>query len=77
MLLTDPDTRNRAALHDPATGALTDLATRVYRPHAATARFVRTRDGTCRFPGCATPAPRATSTTSPPTPRRTHPPHPT
>ena len=59
LLLTDPDTHLRPALHDPATGALTDLATRTYRPHAATARFVRTRDGTCRFPGCATPARRS------------------
>ncbi len=58
VLLTDPDTRIRPALHDPATGTLTDLATRTYRPHAATAAFVRTGDGTCRFPGCATPATR-------------------
>ncbi len=54
-LLGDPDTRIRPALHHPSTGALTDLATRTYRP---TARLVRTRDGTCRFPGCATPARR-------------------
>ena len=59
VLLADPDTRIRPALHDPATGTLTDLATRTYRPHAATATFVRTRDGTCRFPGCATPATRS------------------
>ncbi len=59
LLLTDPDTRIRPALHDPATGTLTDLATRTYRPHTATATFVRTRDGTCRFPGCATPATRS------------------
>ncbi len=59
VLLTDPDTRIRPALHDPATGTLTDLATRTYRPHTATATFVRTRDGTCRFPGCATPATRS------------------
>jgi hypothetical protein len=58
LLLSDPDTRIRPALHDPTTGTLTDLATRTYQPHAATARYVRTRDGTCRFPGCATPARR-------------------
>jgi hypothetical protein len=58
LLLSDPDTRIRPALHNPTTGTLTDLATRTYRPHARTAAFVRTRDGTCRFPGCATPAER-------------------
>ena len=57
-LLTDPDTRYRAVLHDPDTGALLAVDARVYRPHEATARFVRRRDGTCRFPGCATPAAR-------------------
>ena len=76
VLLTDPDTRIRPALHDPATGTLTDLATRTYRPHTATATFVRTRDGTCRFPGCATPATRShLDHITPPRPRRTHPPH--
>ena len=30
----------------------------IYRPGAATARAVRSRDGTCRFPGCATAAKR-------------------
>ena len=58
-LVTDPDTRYRAVLHDPDTGALLAVDARVYRPHEATARFVRRRDGTCRFPGCATPAARA------------------
>ena len=58
-LLTDPDTRYRTVLHDPDTGALLAVDARVYRPHEATARFVRRRDGTCRFPGCATPAARA------------------
>ena len=37
---------------------LADLASRTYHPHAPTARHVGTRDGTCRFPGCATPARR-------------------
>ena len=58
LLLSDPDTQIRPALHDPTTGTLTDLATRTYHPNAPTARFVRTRDGTCRFPGCATTARR-------------------
>ena len=58
-LLTDPDTRFRAVLHDPDTGGLLAVDARVYRPREATARFVRRRDGTCRFPGCATPAARS------------------
>jgi hypothetical protein len=58
-LLTDPDTRLRAVLHDPDTGGLLAVDARVYRPGEATARFVRRRDGTCRFPGCATPADRS------------------
>ena len=58
-LLTDPDTRFRAVLHDPDTGGLLAVDARVYRPGEATARFVRRRDGTCRFPGCATPADRS------------------
>ena len=58
-LLTDPDTRFRSVLHDPDTGALLAVDARVYRPGEATARFVRRRDGTCRFPGCATPAARS------------------
>lgn len=41
---------------DPVTGALVDvddsLATDAYRPGARLARFVRERDGHCRFPGC-------------------------
>jgi len=58
-LLTDPDTRFRTVLHHPDTGALLAVDARVYRPGEATARFVRRRDGTCRFPGCATPAARS------------------
>jgi len=58
-LLTDPDTRLRTVLHDPDTGGLLAVDARVYRPGEATARFVRRRDGTCRFPGCATPADRS------------------
>ncbi len=33
-----------------------DLSTRAYRPTRRATRFVRTRDRTCRFPGCTTPA---------------------
>lgn len=43
---------------DPANGALTGMATEVYRPPSALDRFVKNRDGTCRFPGCAAPAQR-------------------
>ena len=57
-LLTNPDTRLRIALHDPDTGVLLAVDSRVYRPDEATARLVRRRDGCCRFPGCATPARR-------------------
>ncbi len=33
-----------------------DLSSRRYRPTRRATRFVRTRDRTCRFPGCTTPA---------------------
>lgn len=55
-LLVDPDTGLRFALSEPVTGAVARQDPGTYRPHAALARFVRSRDGTCRFPGCATPA---------------------
>jgi HNH endonuclease len=58
-LLADADIRLRAALHDGDTGALVTLGARTYRPGQAEARFVRRRDGCCRFPGCATPAHRS------------------
>jgi hypothetical protein len=57
-LLTDPDTTVRLAGTDPATGAVRWQDPTTYRPGARTARAVRSRDGTCRFPGCATPARR-------------------
>ena len=38
-------------LTDPTTGALTDLSPR-YRPPTRVDRAVRSRDVTCRFPGC-------------------------
>lgn len=44
----------------PVTGALLDLddvlRTESYRPSAALIRFVRARDGHCRFPGCTVAA---------------------
>jgi hypothetical protein len=42
----------RQLLTDPATGVLTDVTESRYRPSAALDRAVRTRDVTCRFPGC-------------------------
>ncbi|MCP2165939.1 HNH endonuclease signature motif containing protein [Goodfellowiella coeruleoviolacea] len=42
----------RRLLTDPVTGALLDHGRNTYRPPAALADFVRTRDKTCRFPGC-------------------------
>jgi hypothetical protein len=57
-LLTDPDVTIRLARSDSVTGAIGWQDPRSYRPGAATARAVRSRDGTCRFPGCATAAKR-------------------
>ena len=50
------DTRWRHILTDRATGAVLDVGTWSYRPPAALDRHVRTRDVTCRFPGCTVPA---------------------
>jgi hypothetical protein len=50
------DTRWRHILTDRATGAVLDIGTWSYRPPSALDRHVRTRDVTCRFPGCAVPA---------------------
>jgi hypothetical protein len=41
---------------DPVTGELSDVGRTTYRPPAGLDRFVRARDGRCRFPGCGTPA---------------------
>lgn len=57
-LLADPATRLRIVGSDPTTGAVCTEATVAYRPAAPLARRVRRRDGTCRFPGCGTPAER-------------------
>ncbi|KRF26122.1 HNH endonuclease signature motif containing protein [Phycicoccus sp. Soil803] len=57
-LLNDPDVTIRLARSDSVTGATRWQDPTTYRPGARTARAVRSRDGTCRFPGCATAARR-------------------
>jgi hypothetical protein len=57
-LLHDPDTTIRLARSDSVTGATRWQDPNTYRPGARTARAVRSRDGTCRFPGCNTAARR-------------------
>jgi hypothetical protein len=47
-----PDSVWRRLLTDPASGTLLDYGTTTYRPPAVLDRYVRIRDGTCRFPGC-------------------------
>ena len=42
----------RRVLTDPATGAVLDVGRRQHDPPADLERFVRIRDGMCRFPGC-------------------------
>jgi hypothetical protein len=42
----------RRLLTDPETGTLTELAEPQYRPSRRLSRSVRSRDVTCRFPGC-------------------------
>lgn len=48
----------RRLLTDPLSGAVLDVGSTAYRPPAGLDRHVRARDGSCRFPGCATPAHR-------------------
>ena len=57
-ILADPDTIIRLGTANPHTGAVEQLDEQTYRPGAKLARLVRARDGTCRYPGCATPAAR-------------------
>ena len=57
-LLGDPDVTLRVAWSDPVTGAIRSQDPHAYRPNAAVVRQVRSRDGTCRFPGCMQPARR-------------------
>lgn len=46
----------RRLLTEPSSGAVLDVGRASYRPPTAMARHVRTRDRTCRFPGCRQPA---------------------
>jgi hypothetical protein len=57
----DADTARRLAaaapsftriLTDPETGVVLSVGRKRYRPPPDLARYIRLRDGTCRFPGC-------------------------
>jgi Domain of unknown function (DUF222) len=48
----------RRILTDPVSGTVLDVGRTTYRPPKALADHVRTRDRTCRFPGCRHPARR-------------------
>lgn len=48
----------RRLLTDPASGAVVEVGRTSYRPSTALADHVRSRDRTCRFPGCRQPARR-------------------
>ncbi|MDQ1631328.1 MAG: hypothetical protein QOC80_1300, partial [Frankiaceae bacterium] len=52
------DARWRRWIVEPVSGALLDIGSATYRPHAALDRFVRGRDRTCRFPSCTQPSVR-------------------
>jgi hypothetical protein len=49
----------RRIITDPASGTVLDVGRTTYTPPAGLADHVRTRDRTCRFPGCRQPAARA------------------
>jgi hypothetical protein len=58
----DPETARELAAHapsftrlltEPITGAVLDVDRATYRPPADLTRWLRVRDETCRFPGCA------------------------
>ena len=46
-------------LTDPENGAVLSVGRKRYRPPRDLARYIRLRDGTCRFPGCNRRARRA------------------
>jgi hypothetical protein len=46
----------RRVVTDPMTDRVLDVGRERYRPPAALDELVRTRDGTCVFPGCTVPA---------------------
>jgi len=48
----------RRMLTDPVTGSVTEVGRSRYTPSAALADLVRSRDVTCRFPGCRQPGHR-------------------
>jgi hypothetical protein len=48
----------RRVLTDPVSGTVVEVGRAAYSPSAALADLVRTRDRTCRFPGCRQPARR-------------------
>jgi Domain of unknown function (DUF222) len=48
----------RRILTDPLSGTVLDVGRTTYRPPKALADHIRTRDRTCRFPGCRHPARR-------------------
>jgi hypothetical protein len=52
------DTRIARVLLDEHTGVVVETSTTAYLPNRAMRRFVRKRDGHCRFPGCARNAKR-------------------
>ena len=55
MLVTSAGTIS-AALLDPASGAVIDVGTRVYRPRQSVKDVATSRAETCRFPSCRQPS---------------------